>query len=632
MISGLRAKGLVFFIFFLQLTSHSFGYIPHPDKVIVVVLENHAINQIVGNPAAPYLNSLIADNKSALFTQSFALGHPSQENYIQLFSGSDQGVTNDNVPSVFPFTAPNLGAALLAASKTFIGYSEDLPSVGYNGASSGAYARKHNPWVNWQGNSTNGIPASCNQPFSAFPTNYNLLPSLSFVVPNQENDMHNGSDPTKITIGDTWIQNNLNGLIQWAKTHNSLVIITFDEDDNSSANNIYTLFIGEMVQHGTYSNHIDHYNVLHLLEDMFYLPHAGASATATTIDYCWIACAQTTAITPPGPISLCQGTSVTLNSTPGLSYLWSNGATTQSINVTTAGNYSVAVSGGGGCTGSSANVVVSTSSFSPDAIIFTETMGVVTGTTPISSHESSNGFDNDNLTYSGTADIRTTTPSTGYSGASGNANTFITNIPGRNLMISNINTTGLSNLQISFGIYKSRIISSGADLLIRVSSDGVNFTTLSFPPLPTGSGTAVWNYRTATGIIPATSNLRIQFLQTDTVTQYRIDDVSLKYTVTTTSISAGGPTNFCQGGNVLLTSSFANSYLWSNGATTQSISAVTSGNYYVIGSLVSGCSIFSNTIPVNVDSNLTPIIGISSNLGSTICAGADVLFTATSIY
>ena len=106
--------------------------------MVVVVLENHAIGEIVGNPAAPYLNSLVADNKAALFTQSFALSHPSQPNYIQLFSGSNQGVTNDNVPAVFPFTAPNLGAELLTASKTFAGYSEDLPSVGFNGAASGS--------------------------------------------------------------------------------------------------------------------------------------------------------------------------------------------------------------------------------------------------------------------------------------------------------------------------------------------------------------------------------------------------------------------------------------------------------------------------------------------------------------
>src|SRR5205085_9435855 len=139
---------------------------------------------------------------TALFTHSFALSHPSQPNYLQLFSGSNQGVTDDNVPANLPFITPNLGAELLNQSKTFVGYSEDLPSVGYTGATSGNYARKHNPWVNWQGTALNGIPSTDNQPYTAFPTNYNLLPTVSFVIPNQNNDMHNGTDPSRITTAD----------------------------------------------------------------------------------------------------------------------------------------------------------------------------------------------------------------------------------------------------------------------------------------------------------------------------------------------------------------------------------------------------------------------------------------------
>src|SRR5688500_11849953 len=57
----------------------------------------------------------------------------------------------------------------------------------------------------------------------------------------------------------------------------------------------------------------------------------------------------TPTITPSGPVDLCTGGSVTLTATAGVSYLWSNGATTQAIVVTTAGSYVVTVDDGAGC-------------------------------------------------------------------------------------------------------------------------------------------------------------------------------------------------------------------------------------------------------------------------------------------
>src|SRR5262245_57648456 len=64
--------------------------LPRPDHVVIVIEENHSFSQIIGSPAAPYINSLA--QQGALFTQSFATTHPSQPNYIQLFSGGTQGV------------------------------------------------------------------------------------------------------------------------------------------------------------------------------------------------------------------------------------------------------------------------------------------------------------------------------------------------------------------------------------------------------------------------------------------------------------------------------------------------------------------------------------------------------------
>jgi hypothetical protein len=158
------------------------------------------------------------------------------------------------------------------------------------------------------------------------------------------------------------------------------------------------------------------------------------------------------------------------------------------------------------------------------ATIFTETVGNPSATTPIGSYS---GWSNPGLTFTGTGDVRNTSPSTGYAGASGQGNVFLTNVAGINFQIAGIDTTVYTSLALSFGVFKSSTASTGSDLIVEVSSDGTNYTALSFAALPTGTGTATWFQRTATGTIPAAANLRIRFRQTATTTQYRIDDVAL---------------------------------------------------------------------------------------------------------
>jgi hypothetical protein len=249
--------------------------VPRPDHVVVVVMENHSNTEVIGNPSAPYINALAATG--ANFSQSYAITHPSQPNYLALFSGSTQGVSDNSCPHTFD--AANLGSELIANNLTFKGYSESMPYDGYTGCTSGSYARKHSPWVNFS-----NVPASSNLTLNAFPSDYSQLPTVSFVTPNLDNDMHDGT----VGQGDTWLKNHFDGYAQWAKTHNSLLVLTFDEDDNSSGNRIPTVFVGASVNPGTYSEHINHYNVLRTLEDAYGLSYAGASAGASPITDVWL--------------------------------------------------------------------------------------------------------------------------------------------------------------------------------------------------------------------------------------------------------------------------------------------------------------------------------------------------------
>ena len=250
------------------------GKIPVPDHVIIVMEENHSYSEIIGSKDAPYINSLAA--AGALFTQSYAITHPSQPNYLDLFSGSDQGVTDDSCPHTF--TTKNEESELLKAGLTFKGYSEGLPGKGSEVCTSGEYARKHVPWTNF----TND-PPRLSLPFTNFPTDYAKLPTVSWVIPDLLDDMHDGT----IAEGDSWLENNLSAYVTWAQSNNSLLIVTWDEDDGSEGNQVATIFVGPMVVPGQYSEKIDHYNVLRTIEAMYGLKPLANSKGVKPIKDVW---------------------------------------------------------------------------------------------------------------------------------------------------------------------------------------------------------------------------------------------------------------------------------------------------------------------------------------------------------
>jgi phosphatidylinositol-3-phosphatase len=248
--------------------------LPLPSHIVVVMEENHAYSQIIGSPDAPYINSLADDGAS--FTNSHAITHPSQPNYLALFSGSTHSLTSDSCPHTF--STGNLGSELIAAHWTFTGFSEGLPAPGSEICTSGEYARKHAPWTDFS-----DLASSVNQPFTAFPTDFSDLPTVSWVIPDLLDDMHSGT----IQAADGWLQTHLAPYVAWAQNNNSLLIVTWDENNDAPGNQIPTIFIGPMVKPGKYSGDITHYNVLRTIEAIYGLSYLGQSASAQAITDVW---------------------------------------------------------------------------------------------------------------------------------------------------------------------------------------------------------------------------------------------------------------------------------------------------------------------------------------------------------
>jgi hypothetical protein len=193
---------------------------------------------------------------------------------------------------------------------SFAGYAENWPgtsacfaSADSNLASGYLYARKHAPWVSFS-----NVPLSAGHVYSGPGTS--LTGAVNFVVPNLCDDMHDCS----IATGDAWLSKNIPAILNYDSTHNGLLIVTFDEGDNDTANHIVTIAAGPMVHNGTYTQSINHYNVLRLIEDNFGLPHLGNTGGVTPISGLLSTSTSTTATPAPTatatPVPTTSGTSL----------------------------------------------------------------------------------------------------------------------------------------------------------------------------------------------------------------------------------------------------------------------------------------------------------------------------------
>ena len=234
--------------------------LPHPDHIIFVWLENKGFESIIGNTDASYINSLI--KKGTLFTNSYAISHPSYPNYVEFFAGDDNGITSNACIQNTPLTTPNLYTILKAAGKSFAWYSEDLPSTGSRTCASKKYVQRHNPVTIFA-----NVPDSVNKKFDDFPVDYTQLENVVCISPNLENDMHDGT----VKEGDKWVKKNLGALAEWCRTHNSIFVIYFDESETDKDNRIPVIAIGQHVKKGNKINtEYNHYSWTKTISAMFF--------------------------------------------------------------------------------------------------------------------------------------------------------------------------------------------------------------------------------------------------------------------------------------------------------------------------------------------------------------------------
>lgn len=253
------------------------------NRVYVIVMENKEYGDIVGNANAPYINSLIA--QYGLATNYTAVAHPSEPNYLALFSGSTQGATNDGV---YNLDGANLADQLEAKDKTWRVFAENVPpncftgEIGINGEDGiGLYARKHNPAISFT--NISGAPMRCANitDFTHFDP---AAADYALIVPNLCNDMHDCS----VTAGDNflkgWVPKILNS---GAWQAGGVLFITWDEGTTNvgGGGRVPLIVISNRVPKGFQSATAhNHYSLVRTIEEAWGLGCLNESCKANTLD------------------------------------------------------------------------------------------------------------------------------------------------------------------------------------------------------------------------------------------------------------------------------------------------------------------------------------------------------------
>lgn len=375
-------------------------------------------------------------------------------------------------------------------------------------------------------------------------------------------------------------------------------------------------------------------------------------------------------IEPDGATEFCEGGDVTL-SVPIVAdtYLWSNGATTPTITVSSTGDYSVELTKNS-CSAISDPIHIAVNAnpvatITPDgSTTFCEGGSVMLEANTADTYLWSNGATTSNIVADADGDFYVTiTDANGCSNTSTTINIIENDNPvagisadgpttfcsggsvnliatGGDSYVWNTGATTASINVTSSGIYSATVYSaegcSDATTTIEVLVEACGSVSISAdgPVEFCDGGSVTLTSTEAEGNIWNTGETTQSIIVTESGDYYCTNGVNTSNTISVlvnanpiATISADGATEFCEGGSVNLTASAANSYDWNTGATTASILVNISGDFAVTVTDANGCSATSATTTVTVNAN--PTATISADGATTFCEGGDVNLMAS---
>jgi len=250
----------------------------HVTKVLTVVEENHSLAQM--RSSMPFLSAVAT--QYAYATGYTAVSRPSLPNYLALSGGSTFGITDDRDPSAHPISGQSVFGQALAAGKTAKVYAESMPT-NCAVSNSGDYAVRHTAWAYYV---DERAACKASQVPMGSPSTGALssdiaagsLPNIGWAIPDLSHDAHNGT----LAEADSWLAGWLPTILAGPdfRAGRLAVVITADEDDNHSDNNVLTVVAAAGLTDKVVSAVLTHYSLTGLYDDVIGAPKLRDSAAA----------------------------------------------------------------------------------------------------------------------------------------------------------------------------------------------------------------------------------------------------------------------------------------------------------------------------------------------------------------